>query len=63
MRLREIFPAFTTLVGEDISKPASGADQTMKLAQQQVKRAQIQKTKSKLDMQQKQLGDITNKPK
>ncbi len=63
MRLREIFPAFTMLVGEDITKPTSGADQTLKLAQQQVKRAQIQKTKSKLDTQQKQLTDIANKPK
>ena len=63
MRLREIFPAFTMLVGEDTTKPTSGADQTLKLAQQQVKRAQIQKTKSKLDTQQKQLGDIVTKPK
>jgi len=51
---------------ESINEPkpqmASGADQTMKLAQKQVKRAQIQKTQSKLADQQKQLSDI-GKPK
>ena len=63
MRLREIFSGFSEMVSDHIPQPKSGVDQTLKLAQQQVKRVQIQKTKSKLDTQQKQLTDIVNKPK
>lgn len=57
MRLHEIISYMESI---DQPKPqvTSGADQTMKLAQKQVKRAQIQKTQSKLANQQKQLSDL-----
>ena len=62
MRMHEIIPTWMESINEPKPQMASGADQTMKLAQKQVKRAQIQKTQSKLADQQKQLSDI-GKPK
>ncbi|CAK0753174.1 hypothetical protein CCP1ISM_40015 [Azospirillaceae bacterium] len=58
MRMHEIFTVWIESINEPKTQIASGADQTMKLAQKQVKRAQIQKTQSKLANQQKQLSDI-----
>ena len=62
MRMHEIISTWMESVNEPKPQIASGADQTMKLAQKQIKRAQIQKTQSKLADQQKQLSDI-GKPK
>ena len=62
MRMHEIISTWIKSINEPKPQIASGADQTMKLAQKQVKRAQIQKTQSKLVDQQKQLSDI-GKPK
>jgi len=62
MRMHEIFSYFIETIDQPKSQIASGADQTMKLAQKQIKRAQIQKTQSKLADQQKQLSDV-GKPK
>ena len=62
MRMSEIFSIWMESINELKPQIKSGADQAMKLAQKQVKRAQIQKTQSKLADQQKQLSDI-GKPK
>ena len=58
MRMHEIFTVWIESINEPKTQMASAADHTMKLAQKQVKRAQIQKTQSKLANQQKQLSDI-----
>ena len=62
MRMHEIISTWMESINEPKPQMASGADQTMKLAQKQVKRALIQKTQSKLVDKQKQLSDI-GKPK
>ena len=63
MRMHEIISAWMESINELKPQMKSGADQTMKLAQKQVKRAQIQKTQSKLADQQKQLSDIGKQKK
>ena len=62
MRMNEIISAWMESINELKPQMKSGADQTMKLAQKQVKRLQFQKPQSKLADQQKQLSDI-GKPK
>ena len=58
MRMHEIFSHCIETLDQPKSEISSGADQTMKLAQKQMKRAQIKKTQSKLADQQKQLSDV-----
>ena len=59
MRLFDIFPPWRPLIDEDCEAMAAAADNTMRMAKRQKAQAKVEKTKSTLATQQKQLLDAS----
>ena len=56
--MMELISNWNKIMGEDAEAIAKAADRNMKMARDQKKQSQIQKTKATLTDQQKQLNDI-----